>query len=178
MSPRERPCAVAILLLAVVLLGSSTRSEGTMASEASRVDAAPVWEWPVDGGRQITTPYRAPATTYGAGHRGIDLAAPRGTAVRSPADGVVAFRGTVVDRALVTIEHAGGYVSSLEPVVSDLVPGDVVHVADVVGAVDAGGHSAVDTLHLGVRLDGAYINPLLLFGEVPRSVLLPCCEPL
>ncbi len=178
MTPRERLCAVAILLLAVLLLGSSMRSEGATAPPATRDGAAPVWAWPVDGGRVITAPYRAPASAYGAGHRGIDLPAPRGTALRAPADGVVAFRGTVVDRALVTIEHEGGYVSTFEPLASELAPGDVVRAADVVGTVDAGGHAFADTIHLGVRLDGAYINPLLLFGEVPRSVLLPCCEAL
>jgi len=47
-----------------------------------------------------------------------------------------------------------------------------------IGAVDVGGHTPSGALHIGVRRDGAYINPLLLFGDIPRSILLPCCAPL
>ena len=46
---------------------------------------------------------------------------------------------------------------------------------DEVGVVALGGHTAAGALHFGVRLDGEYINPLLLLGGVPRAVLLPCC---
>lgn len=48
---------------------------------------------------------------------------------------------------------------------------------DALGTIDLGGHAAAGTLHLGVRLDGAYIDPMLLFGGAPRAVLLPCCQP-
>lgn len=133
------------------------------------------WAWPVLGPRTAVVPYRAPAHEYGAGHRGIDIAASPGTEVRAPAAGVVAFRGVVVDRPLLTVEHPGGYVATFEPLDSALSPGDPVAAGDVIGTVGIGGHAAVGTLHLGVRLDGAYINPMLLFGEVPRAVLLPCC---
>lgn len=98
--------------------------------------------------------------------------------MRAPADGVIAFRGTVVDRSLLTIEHPGGYVSTFEPLRSDLSAGDLVSAGDQIGTVDLGGHAAAGTLHVGVRLDGLYLNPMLLFGQVPRAVLLPCCAPL
>lgn len=145
---------------------------------ASSVNTASDWIWPVDAPRSVIAEYRAPAHEYGAGHRGIDIEAPVGAPVRAPADGVVAFRGVVVDRALITIEHDGGYVTTFEPVLSGLNPGDAVSAGDVVGTVDLGGHAAAGALHVGVRLNGVYINPLLLFGGVPRAVLLPCCEPL
>ena len=44
-----------------------------------------------------------------------------------------------------------------------------------VGTVSLGGHAPAGTFHFGVRLDGEYVNPLLLLGGVPRAVLLPCC---
>ncbi|MFK4760827.1 murein hydrolase activator EnvC family protein [Microbacterium sp. ZW T5_45] len=134
------------------------------------------WSWPVPGARHVVIPFRAPAHAYGAGHRGIDILAPESGVVRAPADGVVAFSGTVVDRPLLTIEHPGGYVSTFEPMVSTLSPGDAVAQGAEIGSVVVGGHSAPGTLHIGVRLDGDYINPMLLFGGVPRAVLLPCCE--
>lgn len=136
------------------------------------------WRWPVDATREVVEPFRAPAHEYGAGHRGIDLGVGPGAEVRAPAAGVVAFRGVVVDRPLLTIEHAGGLVTTFEPLESTLEPGDAVAAGDVIGSVTAGGHAPAGTLHLGVRLDGAYINPMLLFGPVPRAVLLPCCDAL
>lgn len=134
------------------------------------------WRWPVDGARSVVEPFRAPAHEYGPGHRGMDVAAAAGAVVIAPAPGVVAFRGAVVDRPLITIDHGGGRVSTWEPVSSTLSPGDSVDAGDPMGTVAAGGHAAGGTLHVGVRLDGHYINPLPLFGKVPRAVLLPCCE--
>lgn len=141
----------------------------------SRIDTAEVWVWPVPGGVRVVAPYVAPAHAYGPGHRGIDIAAPVGSDALAPASGTIAFSGTVVDRPLVTIDHGGGLVTTLEPVTSDLSPGDPVSRGDVVGTVAVGGHSAPGSLHLGVRLHGEYVNPMLLLGGVPRAVLLPCC---
>ena len=130
------------------------------------------WLWPVDGGRVVIAPFRAPAHEYGPGHRGMDVAA--GVEVRAPADGVIAFRGVVVDRPLLTIDHGNGLVTTLEPAQSDLAPGTPVRRGDVLGTVAAGGHAPGGTVHVGVRWNGVYINQMLLFGDVPRAVLLPC----
>lgn len=135
----------------------------------------PPWQWPVDGTREVVEPFRAPLHDYGAGHRGVDIAAGTGTVVRAPADGVVAFRGTVVDRPLITIDHGDGLVTTLEPLESALSPGTIVDAGDELGTVGSGGHSPAGQLHLGVRLNGVYINPMLMFGDVPRAILLPCC---
>jgi septal ring factor EnvC (AmiA/AmiB activator) len=94
----------------------------------------------------------------------------------SPAEGIIAFRGVVVDRPLLTIDHGSGLVSTLEPVESTLDPGDVVARGQAVGTLAAGGHAAEGTLHLGARLNGEYINPLALLGAAERPVLLPCCS--
>ena len=132
------------------------------------------WVWPLASFR-VERPYEAPAHRYGPGHRGIDITAGPDTTIRAPESGVVAFVGLVVDRNLVTIDHGRGFVSTLEPVESDLSPGSVVERGSIVGQLSSGGHALPGRLHLGVRLDGEYINPLLLLGGVPRAVLLPCC---
>lgn len=129
------------------------------------------WVWPT-APVQVLRPFVAPAHAYGPGHRGIDV---RADAVRSPADGRVAFVGRVAGRDIVTIDHGDGLVTTLEPVVTELVVGDVVARAGPVGQVSPEGHTSPRTLHFGVRYDGEYVNPLRLLGGVPRAILLPCC---
>lgn len=115
------------------------------------------------------------------GHRGIDLRADDAAAnsaggaavVLAPADGVVAFVGTVVDRSLVTLDHGNGLVSTLEPVDASVAHGQRVTRGEAVGLLSGGGHASAGTLHLGVRLDGEYVNPLLFLGGVERARLLP-----
>lgn len=149
---------------------------GSDAGAAADIDVPGFpWRWPVDGARHVVEPFRAPAHDYGPGHRGMDIAAAPGGQVHAPTDGVVAFRGTVVDRPLVTIDHGAGFVSTWEPVSSSLTPGDVVTAGAVIGSVAEGGHTVRGAMHIGVRVDGEYVNPLPLFGHVPRAVLLPCC---
>ena len=159
------------LLRAVAALGTLV----FLTAGARPSDADDSWVWPVDGARHVTERFQAPAHDYGPGHRGIDLKAPIGTIVHAPADGVVAFSGVVVDRALITIDHGGGIVTTFEPVTSSLKPGLAVATGDEIGIVAVGGHSPAGEMHLGVRWNGVYINPLLLFDDVPRAILLPCC---
>jgi murein DD-endopeptidase MepM/ murein hydrolase activator NlpD len=130
------------------------------------------WSWPVGPSHAISRPYVAPETRYGPGHRGIDIRAPAGSMVRAPADGVVRFAGFVVDRPVLSISHAGNVLSSFEPVVASVSAGDHVRRGQVIGVLLAG-HCASSCLHLGARLGGQYVNPLLFLGEVPRAVLLP-----
>ncbi|WP_314423806.1 M23 family metallopeptidase [uncultured Microbacterium sp.] len=180
MQSRRHPRPVRLLAIIVVMMTIVCTASGvpaTLAVGSVGGSSLPVWDWPVEGPREILNPYRAPAHDFAAGHRGVDIGQGGGI-VRAPDDGVVAFRGTVVDRPLLTVEHPGGYVSTFEPVVSELSPGEAVTRGDPLGTVGRGGHSATGTLHVGVRLDGVYLNPLLLFGPVPRAVLLPCCDPL
>ena len=130
------------------------------------------WSWPVAGPHPLARPYLAPPTRYAAGHRGIDIRAAAGTPVLAPDGGVVHFVGVVVDRPVLSIAHDGGVLSSFEPVESSLVVGEQVVRGEVIGTLLAG-HCASPCLHLGARVDGAYVNPLLFLGGVPWSVLLP-----
>lgn len=163
-APTRSLAALLCALLLVVLTGA-----------AAPPTPDPPWSWPVPGARHVAQPFLAPAHEYAPGHRGIDLTAAEGTEVHAPADGVVAFRGVVVDRPLLTIDHGSGIVSTFEPMESELTPGTIVRTGDRLGVVAHGGHSPVGQLHVGVRLNGVYINPMLMFGAVPRAVLLPCC---
>jgi len=139
-------------------------------SEPSPPPSPPAWLWPVEVPRQIVRPFLAPATDYGAGHRGIDIAA--GTALLAPADGIVHFAGVVVDRPVLSIDHGGGVLSSFEAVSSELHKGDPVHRGDEIGTIEPG-HCSIDCVHVGVRVNGEYVSPLLYLGGLERSVLLP-----
>jgi len=138
----------------------------------SAAGAAPSWHWPVGPGHLVTRPFVAPATVYGAGHRGIDIAAPLGATVEAPADGVVHFAGMVVDRPVLSIRHADGLISSFEPVTTGLSEGAVVLRGSAVGTTTAG-HCRSPCLHLGVRRYGEYLSPLVFLGGIGPLVLLP-----
>jgi murein DD-endopeptidase MepM/ murein hydrolase activator NlpD len=158
---------------AAALPGAVPRAGPASAVEAPAADADG-WAWPVSPFR-LGRPFVAPPHRYGPGHRGMDLIALDGLAVKSPADGTVAFAGAVAGRGILTIDHGRGFVSTLEPLSSELVQGTRVARGDTVGSIALGGHAAHGSLHFGVRLHGEYINPMLLLGIVPRAVLLPCC---
>jgi len=168
-SPKRRiPQALAAVVLILVALTGTTPAAGATTTLALRAS----WLWPVESPHPIIGPYIAPETPYSSGHRGIDIAAPRGAVVRSPAGGVVHFSGFVVNRTLVSIDHGGGLLSSFEPVLSALTEGTVVVRGQEIGTLQAG-HCQAVCLHFGVRLHGAYLSPLNFLGGIERSVLLP-----
>jgi murein DD-endopeptidase MepM/ murein hydrolase activator NlpD len=159
----------------LLILTTSGSALPTWAAEHRAASPAVVgWNWPLTEFR-LERAYVAPAHRYGAGHRGVDLRAIGGDQVRAPASGSVAFSGEVAGRGILTIDHGDGIVSTLEPVDSALVAGALVAAGEGVGVVSQGGHTSPGALHFGLRLDGEYINPMLLLGGVPRAVLLPCC---
>lgn len=166
--------AALVLGLSVAVVPASAAAGAVSTGAGARPTASGSWVWPL-AGPTVVRAYQAPAHEYGPGHRGVDV---RGTSerVRAPRAGVVAFAGRVADRGVITIDHGDGYVTTLEPVRSSLTAGMRVTRGETVGAVAAGGHTAPGALHFGVRDDGAYVNPQLLFGEIPRAVLLPCCS--
>ncbi|WP_425844918.1 murein hydrolase activator EnvC family protein [Agrococcus sp. TSP3-2-1] len=129
------------------------------------------WAWPVEPAT-VARAFDMAAGPYGPGHRGIDLEAAPGSAVVAPDDGTVRFAGQVAGRPVVSIEHAGGLVSSFEPVEPSVARGDVVRRGDRIGTLLAGHVPGSTRLHLGARLAGQYVDPLPLLG-VERPVLLP-----
>jgi murein DD-endopeptidase MepM/ murein hydrolase activator NlpD len=169
---------VATVLLAAALLAGVPSAAGIERPLTSGQDADPArkgWVWPAEPFR-LARAYVAPAHEYGPGHRGIDLDLLGGTSVRAPADGVVAFSGSVAGRSILTIDHGDGLVTTLEPVDSAPAAGSPVVRGEPVATLSIGGHAAAGLLHFGVRLHGEYINPVVLLGRVPRAILLPCCD--
>jgi murein DD-endopeptidase MepM/ murein hydrolase activator NlpD len=138
------------------------------------VAVGPVWAAPVDGGLQVTRPFDAPVDRWGAGHRGVDLAAAPGTAVRAAGDGVVLFAGLVAGRPVVSVLHGGGLRTTYEPVMPAVRAGARVTTGTVLGLLLPGhaGCPAAACLHWGLRRGEQYLDPLTLVG-LGRVRLLP-----
>lgn len=173
---RRRRIRHALILLICALAAAAVLAPTAGATTTPLADTHPTWVWPGDVAT-VVREYVPPPHDYGPGHRGVDVAVATNDIV-APDDGVVAFRGTVVDRPLITIDHGGGLVSTLEPVESQLSVGDTVTRGQLIGTLAAGGHAPAGAAHLGARIDGEYVNPLALLGAAERPVLLPCCAPL
>jgi len=115
---------------------------------------------PVDGG--VIVSFDPPETDWGAGHRGVDLAANPGDEVRAALAGVVTFAGTVAGAGWVTVDHGAGLETTYGVLSSWSVrPGQRVDAGAVLGVLGA------DAVHLdwGAKLDGSYIDPLGLLGR-------------
>lgn len=154
---------------APMAMGSGTVT--TVSSAVTMVSSAATWSWPVDGAREVLRAFVLPPEPWLPGHRGIDIAA-HGLELLAPADGIVRFAARVVDRGVLSIDHGGAVVSSFEPVVALVAEGEAVARGQVVARID-GGHCPVACVHVGLRIDGAYRNPLLLLGGASWPILLP-----
>ncbi len=151
--------------------GASHSGEDTAHARAAGAQRGPRWLPPLGEPLRVSSPFGLPHGPYRPGHRGIDLPAEPGEVVRSPAAGTVSFSGTVVDRPVLSVRVDDRTVVSFEPLEGDLSPGDPVARGQPLGRVGAGGHCDRACLHLGVRLDGEYTNPLRFL--LARPVLLP-----
>ncbi|MDH2442726.1 M23 family metallopeptidase [Amnibacterium sp. CER49] len=160
------PVAGVVLAAAALLTGAAVPSQ-------ARAAPLPRWSWPVPAPHRVARPFVAPSGPYAGGHRGIDVAAPAGTTVTAPADGRVVWAGTIVDRGVVAIDHGDGVRSSFEPLTPRVHLGDTVLRGQAIGAVAAGGTHPDGVLHIGARIRGEYVSPLLLLGGLQRAVLLP-----
>ena len=127
-------------LVGVPLPGSTaTKADGTPGGVTARY---PRWRWPIQPRPPVLRPFRAPVTTYGAGHRGLDLGADPGEPVRAVEAGVVTHAGVVAGRGTVTVTHADGLRSTYEPVGGEVSVGEQVHVGDGLGVLQPGGRTA------------------------------------
>lgn len=113
---------------------------------------------PVDA--PVVRSFEHPGSPFGPGHRGIDYGVPEGSEVRAAAAGTVTFAGAVAGDPAVTIDHGGG----LETTYSVLghvgvSEGQEVRAGSVIGSAGTP-HGYEDAgLHLGVKLDGRYVDP-------------------
>jgi hypothetical protein len=144
----------------------------------------PLW-MPVAGA--VVRGFDTRAGPFGPGHRGIDIAASVGELVRSPTAGRVVFAGRVAGTNWVSLLVAPGVLVTLGPLLDPATTADRVQLRTPVGRVGPG-HAPLPvgraesgregaTLHLSVRVDGVYVDPLAYLVDRPRPRLAPLLAP-
>jgi murein DD-endopeptidase MepM/ murein hydrolase activator NlpD len=137
------------------------------------------WNPPLETPIRLVNQYRQPNSDYSAGHRGVDYLVELGQEVFAPADGQIWFSRKVGHRNVLSMSHAGGYLSEVEPVCSDLTKGEPIFQGQQVGEVCAATSEyrqhcqSATCLHFSLRKDGAYLSPLIFIGGLNPSRLLP-----
>jgi murein DD-endopeptidase MepM/ murein hydrolase activator NlpD len=124
--------------------------------------------------------YEVRAGPFGPGHRGVDLAGAPGAAVGAPAAGRVVFAGRVAATTWVSIQVAQGVVVTLGPLRALAVATGQRVAAGARVADLAPGHGTADhpvALHLGLRVDGAYVDPLPWLAGFGWPRLAPLRDP-
>ncbi|WP_394616200.1 M23 family metallopeptidase [Lentzea sp. JNUCC 0626] len=135
--------------------------------------------WPLPPPHQVVRTFEAPATPFGPGHRGADLAAPAGTPVLATADATVVYAGAVAARTLVSLQHTTGLRTTYEPIAPTVTAGHKVRQGDVIGHLQPGHCPTTPCLHWGARRTTTYLDPLRLLttGKVRLLPLTPATPP-
>lgn len=160
---------LALMLAAAAVLAPLARADSRPPATPPAPPSVPAIgrAWPVGDRPVVVRGWDPPASPYGPGHRGVDLAAASGAPVRSVAAGRVSFAGRVAGRGVVSVRLAGPEGTDLrttyEPVIPSARKGDEVAAGEVVGTLaGTGGHCAARCLHWGLLNGGTYLDPLSL----------------
>jgi Peptidase family M23 len=111
---------------------------------------------------RITSHFQSTESFRSSPHSGLDFAMPEGTELRSIAEGVVRIKdfGNVNAGKTVLIDSSDGK-TYIYGHLSDfsVQNGQQVHIGDILGHSGSTGHSTGPHLHLGVKVNGEFVDP-------------------
>ena len=160
------------LLLVIALLFVLAAAPGE-----ARADSPGPAVWPLEPVPTVVAAFDPPDTTWGPGHRGVDLLGAPGQEVHAALAGTVTFAGTLAGRGVVVVDH-GTTRTTYEPVDPVVGVGEVLPTGGVLGHLETGlSHCFPRTcLHWGLLRGAEYLDPLSLLGWTPVR-LLPLAVP-
>lgn len=128
--------------------------------------------WPLLPRHEVVHRFDPPATRWGAGHRGVDLAGHAGQPVNAALGGTVTFAAPLAGRGVVVVDH-GGVRTTYEPVSARVGIGEVVDAGAVIGTLLRSQSHCFPRvcLHWGLLHGTTYLDPLSLVGAGPIRLL-------
>lgn len=132
----------------------------------------PAFQWPVKG--RISGVFGSQRVLNGeprSTHYGVDIAAPTGTPIVAPADGIVrlADPDMVLTGQTLLIDHGDGVYSALVHMSKMTVAvGTFVRQGEVVGTVGATGRATGPHLHWGMTWHEVRVDPATIVGPMPE----------
>ena len=154
------------------------RAEGALLAKARRGDHDEAFfvngfSWPVLG--RISGVYgsqRILNDVRRSPHSGTDIAAPRGTPVTAPADGIVALRhlDMFFTGQTLVLDHGHGLFTvyaHLDRI--DVEEGDRVKKGDPIATIGATGRATAPHLHWGISWFGIALDPQSVAGVMPTA---------
>ncbi|MEU8797059.1 M23 family metallopeptidase [Spirillospora sp. NPDC048819] len=130
------------------------------------------WRWPLGPpAPKVVRAFSPPASAWGAGHRGVDLAAHPGQPVYAAGPGRVSYADRLAGRGVIAIDH-GALRTTYLPVRPSVRAGRRVVSGTRIGVLEDGlVHCPAPCLHWGLRRGSLYLDPLSLVRRQVR--LLP-----
>ncbi len=118
--------------------------------------------WPARG--WLTSPFgwrRSPFTGEREFHKGVDIAARKGTPIYAPADGIVtSYCPNGAFGNFLVINHGYGIVTRYGHLKKTYVkPGRQIHKGDIVACIGSSGRSTGPHVHYEVLINGVHVNP-------------------
>lgn len=107
-----------------------------------------------------------------ATHLGLDIAAPAGTAVLAPADGIVGLvgPGLFFNGNVVILDHGLGVTTIYAHLATiGVAEGQRVHRGEAIGTVGKSGRATGPHLHFGLNVRGVGLDPAQVLGPPPTA---------
>ncbi|MCK5576037.1 MAG: M23 family metallopeptidase, partial [Sphingomonadales bacterium] len=104
-------------------------------------------------------------------HNGVDVAAPKGTPIQAPADGVAVLvhQDMFYTGKTMMIDHGLGLTTVYAHMDSiSVIEGQVLKQGDAIGTVGQTGRATGAHLHWGMTWKGVHLDPKLATGPMPN----------